>query len=82
MTESSQEHLSDVTDGRNYKKLLNEHDEGRYIRKREAFTLLINTDGISLSTKSNITIWPIYLCINELPVNIRFSIENIVVAGI
>ena len=45
------------------------------------FSLLINTDGILLSEKSSRSVWPIYLVINELPLNIRFCLENVIIAG-
>jgi hypothetical protein len=48
--------------------------------KKEAFTFLMNTDGISLAEKSNLSIWPIFFAINELPVEERFWIDNIIIA--
>lgn len=45
-----------------------------------SFTL--NTDGISISEKSKLSLWPIYLIINEIPVETRFSFNNIIIAGI
>jgi hypothetical protein len=29
-----------------------------------------------------LTLWPLYLIINELPSNVRFSLDNIILAGI
>jgi hypothetical protein len=37
---------------------------------------MLNTDGISICDKSNLSIWPVYLAINE------FNIDNIIKAGI
>ena len=57
--------LKDIRDGRIYKKLLSSSD-GNALRNQEAFTFSLNTDGISLANKSNLTIWSIFLVINEL----------------
>ena len=72
--------LRDITDGRIYKKLLSSED-GKFFKKREAFSFLLNTDGISICQKSKLTIWPFYLTINELPIQKRFSFENLILAG-
>lgn len=42
---------------------------------------MINTDGIALCNKSNLTLWPVFLCINEIEIEKRFAIENVIVAG-
>jgi hypothetical protein len=54
---------------------------GKQLEEKRAFTFTINTDGISKSDKSKCTIWPVFLTINELPLDQRFSLENTVVAG-
>ncbi len=72
--------LRDVYDGNIYQNLL-KSSIGNDIKSGEAFTFLLNTDGISLSQKSKSTIWPVILVINELPIEIRFCIENILIAG-
>ena len=41
---------------------------------------MLNTDGASFCKKSKLTIWPVYLVINELPT--KFSLENVILAGI
>ena len=72
--------LIDIKDGRIYKKILSSED-GELIKWNKAFTMSINTDGISFCTKSKLTIWPVYLVINELPIQKRFSIDNVIIAG-
>jgi hypothetical protein len=72
--------LKDIRDGRIYKKLLNSID-GNALKNQEAFTFSLNTDGISPANKSNLTIWPIFLVINELPIESRYSIDNTILAG-
>ena len=73
--------LSDITDGRIYRKLLMSED-GDLFRKKEAFSFLLNTDGISVCSKSKLTIWPFFLALIELPKEERYLIENMVLAGI
>ena len=41
----------------------------------------MNTDGIALAEKSNLSLWPIFLAINEIPIEERFCIDNVIVAG-
>jgi hypothetical protein len=48
-------------------------------RNKEALTFLINTDGASICKSSKLTLWPVYLVINEL--DSRFSLENVILAG-
>lgn len=74
--------LKDIRDGKLYQKLLNmNNSDGNALRKQEAFTFSINTDGISPMNKSNLTIWPVFLVINELPLESRFAIDNTILAG-
>jgi len=72
--------LVDITDGSIYKKLL-ESEDSHLFENKKAFTFTLNTDGISPYKKSKLTIWPVFLVINELPLEKRFSIDNIVLAG-
>ncbi len=72
--------LRDITDGSLYKKVL-KSNIGRLIKQKEAFTLTINTDGISLSENSTLSMWPVYAVINEINPNERFCIDNVIVVG-
>lgn len=72
--------ISDITDGAIYSDFL-KSDNGPWLRNRKAFTFMINSDGISVSLKSKLTIWPVYLVINELPSEKRFCIDNVIIAG-
>jgi heptaprenylglyceryl phosphate synthase len=72
--------ISDVYDGELFQELLNSED-GQYIIKNEGFTFLINTDGISLSTKSETSIWPVMLVIDQIKSGERFCLENVIFAG-
>lgn len=66
--------MSDVKDGSIYK-------EFKKLNPFNAYTFTLNTDGISLCDKSNLSIWPVYLAINELEIESRFYIDNIIIAG-
>jgi hypothetical protein len=79
-SDDSNDLIGDIRDGDLYKKLLDSED-GSFFKKKEALTFLINTDGASICQKSKLTIWPVYLTINELPSNIRFAPENVILAG-
>jgi len=72
--------LRDITDGSLYKKIL-KSDIGRLIKQKEAFMLTLNTDGISLSGNSTLSIWPVYAVLNEINLNERFCIDNVIVVG-
>lgn len=73
-------HISDVIHGEIYQSILKSHD-GSSIKEKKAFTFMLNTDGINVSLKSKLTIWPIYLVINELPIEKLYCIDNVVIAG-
>ena len=46
------------------------------------FTLALNTDGVCVYRKRTKDTWPIYLVINELPVPKKFSLSNVILAGL
>ena len=48
---SSQNELNDISDGAYYKSLL-EREDGELLKKKEAMTFLLNTDGASICKKS------------------------------
>lgn len=74
------DNITDFKDGRIYQEFIN-RDEIKD-SKENIFSFLFNTDGISISKKSKLSIWPLILIINELPIGERFSYENIVLAGL
>ena len=55
-TNDKTDYIEDVYDGHIYKELYNS-DLGYLFEKNEAFTLLVNTDGISMCDQSNVTIF-------------------------
>ena len=68
------DYYEDCYDGEIYQKF--------QIKSPGAFSFLLNTDGIACSDKSKKTMWPVILVINELPLQQRFSFENIIIAGL
>ena len=54
--------LEDIYDGRVYRKLWN----SGFLSCGDNISFLMNTDGIPVFKSSKISIWPLYLCINEL----------------
>ena len=67
----SQEYITDFKDGSLYKSVL-ESEDGKYFNSKAACSFLINTDGIQISLKSKTSVWPVYLVINEIPIQNRF----------
>ena len=57
--------LRDVLDGREYRK----HED--FLSEPGNVSLLLNTDGVNLFKSSTISLWPIWLVINELPPHVR-----------
>lgn len=69
--------IGDIYDSNLYKQ---------YIRsmptKKDCYTFILNWDGVAKFKSSKTQAWPIYLIINELPLEIRFKKENIIYAGL
>lgn len=74
------ETIDDIFDGELYQTLLNSED-GHMFLNQNAFTFMLNTDGISRCTKSKQTIFPIILVINEIPQHLRYCVDNVIIAG-
>lgn len=78
--ESGDDTLSDITDGKEYRKMM---IEGGFLEKGlHNITGIINTDGVNLYSSSKVELWPIFLAINELTPPNRFSRDNILLVGI
>ena len=74
------EMISDVVDGTIYRDFLRTA-EGSCVRSGHGITFSVNTDGCNPSEKSSISLWPIFLTINEIPIGERYCIENTIIAG-
>ncbi|RNA19289.1 hypothetical protein BpHYR1_038033 [Brachionus plicatilis] len=75
----NQDVISDVSDGEYYnyfKTNMPSNNSGFEYN----YSKTLNTDGIELSLKTNISIWPVYLSINEIPIQYRFYNDNILIA--
>ncbi|XP_036141689.1 variant-silencing SET domain-containing protein-like [Monomorium pharaonis] len=66
---------SDIVDGKLYRKL----KEQKVICDND-ITIQWNTDGVEIFNSSTYTIWPIQVCINELPYRVRR--DNILLCGL
>ena len=74
----SENKISDLFDGEIYKNFSKNFDIQQldYI-----FSMIFNTDGISVSDKSNISLWPVYFNIAEIDKDERFCFENTIIGG-
>jgi hypothetical protein len=66
--------MRDITDGKVYKRLI-ENEAGSFI------TLTMNVDGVQPNKGSDQSLWPVLLVINEIKRKKRFSLENLIIAG-
>ena len=80
--ERNENYLRDACDGELYKTLSKSVEFGRFMINGQLFTLLMNTDGVSLCTKSDISVWPFYIVILEIALKQRFCLENVIIAGV
>lgn len=72
--------ISDIVDGSIYQEFLHSA-QGKCVLDGNGFTFSLNTDGANPSDKSSISLWPVFLVINEIPLEERYCIENIIIAG-
>lgn len=66
----NQHEISDIFDGIKYREFLSLLEEAY---RRRYVTLTLSTDGVPVFKSSKYSIWPIYLMINELPIEYRFK---------
>lgn len=71
--------VMDIIDGKYYRILC---EEGHFLADDNCISGIFNTDGIPLYSSSKVKLWPIFLAINEIPLNQRFSRENMILVGI
>lgn len=70
--------ISDVYDGSIYKDLF----KGGFLNQENNVSFALNTDGVPLFKSSKVSMWPVYLLINELPMTDRKLKENVLFYGI
>ncbi|XP_070549336.1 uncharacterized protein [Ptychodera flava] len=60
----SDDHIKDVYDGQNYKSLFRKG----FLSNENNLSFAMNTDGVAIFKSSRVSMWPVYLMINELPI--------------
>ena len=72
---SSTDCISDIYDGKQYAQ---HTANGGFLdpgTNAANLSFLINTDGVAIFRSSKVSIWPVFLVINELPPNLRCVME-------
>lgn len=72
--------ISDVKDSLIYEEFLHSIKNNN-LNSSSIYTFTLNTDGISLCDKSNLSIWPVFIAINEIDIESRFYLDNTIIAG-
>ena len=73
------DNIEDIYDGAKYKRYMKKE---KFLANRNNISLIWNTDGIPVFKSSKYSIWPLYLAVNELPINKRWCSNNVVLAGL
>lgn len=71
--------IKDIHNGEMYQSL---REPGQFLANENNISLMFNTDGVPLYNSSKVSIWPVYLVINELPPMHRFSRQNMILWGV
>lgn len=71
--------IEDIMDGKYYTKLC---EKGQFLHNKSNISLIFNTDGAPLYSSSSVSLWPVFLAVNELPSPDRFSKQNMLMWGI
>ncbi|XP_041369952.1 uncharacterized protein LOC121383920 [Gigantopelta aegis] len=74
---TQEENIEDIFDGQLYKEFSRTH-----FHSKNNISLMWYTDGVPLFKSSKISLWPLYLSINELPYKERVKPENLLFAGL
>lgn len=56
--------VRDVLDGQKYKEM--------QFASRQTLTMVVNTDGVQLFKSSQVSMWPIWIVVNEFPASMRY----------
>lgn len=71
--------IEDIYDGKLYRELVN---KAGILNSGNNISFLFNTDGVPVFKSSKVSIWPLFLVINELPYEKRMAKENMMFAGL
>ncbi|CAC5361428.1 unnamed protein product [Mytilus coruscus] len=69
----------DIYDGKIYKSL---NRENGLLSNPDNISFTFNTDGAAVFKSSKVSVWPIFLVINELPYKLRMKRENMILASL
>ena len=78
-TSVSSKSVTDIISGTEYHAL---KEVGKFLNEKNRITLSLFTDGIPLFKSSGVSLWPVYLLINELPRTQRFLRKNMILWGV
>jgi hypothetical protein len=70
--------ISDVYDGSNYKTAF----RSGFLNNPNSVSFSFNTDGVQIFKSSTLSMWPVYMLVNELPPTDRKLKENIIYFGL
>lgn len=56
--------ITDIIDGKNYRRLC---EPGQFLNNPAHISFIFNTDGALLYSSLGVSLWPVFLAINELP---------------
>ena len=62
-------HVKNVIDGSEYRKLC---ESSGILAGSNCLSTLLNTDGIPIFNSSFVSVWPVFLAINEIPPRERY----------
>ena len=54
----------------------------QFFKSGSLIDVTLHTDGINPFSKSKYSIWPVYLIFNDIPINQRFKLKNILICGV
>ena len=64
--------MEDIMDGKYYIKLC---EKGQFPHNKSNISLIFSTDGAPLYSSSSVSLWPVFLAVNELPSPDRFVMK-------
>ena len=76
-TKNNANNIEDIYDGLVYKEA-----EKSFLEFCLNITFTWNADGIQVFKSNSYSLWPFYLVVNELPPEMRFLSENLIIAGL
>ena len=77
----SENNIEDIYDSDIYKSFVKNNGP---LSSKHPFNIsfLLNTDGVPIFKSSKMSIWPLYMIINELPFKVRKQRENMILCGL